>query len=82
MIASGADVAGIGGFSGRESQVTVSWLAQPVRSGKIRFVLATGGSNAPADGRVGASAVMSRVQQACRSTSVGGLYDCRATALG
>jgi 4-amino-4-deoxy-L-arabinose transferase-like glycosyltransferase len=34
-----ADVAGIGGFSGRESDVSVSWLAQEVHSGKIRWVL-------------------------------------------
>ena len=32
-------MAGIGGFSGRESDVSVSWLAQEVRAGKIRWVL-------------------------------------------
>jgi 4-amino-4-deoxy-L-arabinose transferase-like glycosyltransferase len=44
IIASGADVAGIGGFSGRESSVSVSWLAQAVRDGKIRWVLDEEGS--------------------------------------
>jgi 4-amino-4-deoxy-L-arabinose transferase-like glycosyltransferase len=39
IISDGADVAGIGGFSGRESSVSVSWLAQEVREGKIRWVL-------------------------------------------
>ncbi len=39
IIASNADVAGIGGFSGRESDVSPSWLAQEVRDGKIRWVL-------------------------------------------
>ncbi|HLH14765.1 MAG TPA: glycosyltransferase family 39 protein [Solirubrobacteraceae bacterium] len=35
----GYDVVGIGGFSGRESDVSVSWLAQEVRAGQIRWVL-------------------------------------------
>jgi 4-amino-4-deoxy-L-arabinose transferase-like glycosyltransferase len=34
-----ANVAGIGGFSGRESDVTTSWLAGEVSKGKIRWVL-------------------------------------------
>ena len=32
IIASDAKVAGIGGFSGRESDVSVAWLAQEVRA--------------------------------------------------
>jgi len=44
IIASHADVAGIGGFSGRESDVSVSWLAQEIRDGKIRWVLGEEGS--------------------------------------
>ncbi|HTQ68090.1 MAG TPA: glycosyltransferase family 39 protein [Solirubrobacteraceae bacterium] len=39
IIARDANVAGIGGFSGRESEVSRSWLAEEVRSGKIRWVL-------------------------------------------
>ena len=39
IIDNGARVAGIGGFSGNESEVTAAWLAQEVRSGKIRWVL-------------------------------------------
>jgi len=34
-----AEVAGIGGFSGRESDVSIAWLAQEVRDGKISWVL-------------------------------------------
>jgi 4-amino-4-deoxy-L-arabinose transferase-like glycosyltransferase len=34
-----ANVAGIGGFSGRESDVSVSWLAGEVSKGKISWVL-------------------------------------------
>ena len=39
IISDGAAVAGIGGFSGRESDVSVEWLAQEVQSGRIRWVL-------------------------------------------
>jgi hypothetical protein len=44
IISDGAQVAGIGGFSGRESSVSVNWLAQRVREGKIRWVLDEEGS--------------------------------------
>ncbi len=39
IIAGDANVAGIGGFSGRESDPSVTWVAQEVRAGKIRWVL-------------------------------------------
>lgn len=39
IISQDAEVAGIGGFSGRESSVSVSWLAQEVRAGRIRWLL-------------------------------------------
>src|SRR4051794_19279516 len=56
IIASGADVAALGGFSGRESEVSVQWLAQAVRDGRIRWVL-TGGDNGfgGEDGRGGST---------------------------
>jgi 4-amino-4-deoxy-L-arabinose transferase-like glycosyltransferase len=82
IISSGAKVAGIGGFSGRESEVSVRWLADAVQSGRIRWVLVdrSGGRGGPgADGRVGASKVMSAVAGTCTaaSTTTGGtLYDC------
>ena len=50
IISSDAKVAGIGGFSGRESDVSVSWMAMEVSLGKIRWVVgeasagATGGA--------------------------------------
>ena len=39
------DVAALGGFSGRESEVSATWLAQAVKDGRIRYVLtdASGG---------------------------------------
>jgi 4-amino-4-deoxy-L-arabinose transferase-like glycosyltransferase len=75
IIDSGADVAGIGGFSGRESEVSVAWLKQAVADGRIRWVLVDGNQGfGPQDGRTGASAVMVWVQQ--NGTEVSdGLYD-------
>jgi 4-amino-4-deoxy-L-arabinose transferase-like glycosyltransferase len=83
IISSGADVVALGGFSGRESEVTVSWLAAAVRAGTIRWVLVDSGGNAGPgnDGRVGAQAVMTAVTQTCkRVPSVDGLYDCEGMA--
>ena len=88
IIQSNAKVVGLGGFSGRESEVSVKWLAQAVRSGKVRFVLTTGdggpgGGRLPGDTRVGSSQLMAAVKKAGHKTSVSGLYDLggRADAL-
>ena len=75
IIGQGAAVAGIGGFSGRESAVSVAWLAQEVRSGRIRWVLAEalgaqGGPRIPGDTRAGSKAAMSAVASACRAVSL------------
>jgi 4-amino-4-deoxy-L-arabinose transferase-like glycosyltransferase len=71
IIQSGADVAGIGGFSGRESEVSTQWLADAVRSGKIRWVLASGTSGFGGnDGRVGSSKVMAAVEQVGKKVTV------------
>jgi 4-amino-4-deoxy-L-arabinose transferase-like glycosyltransferase len=75
-----ADVAGIGGFSGSETQVSVSWLAQAVRDGRVRWVLADSTGGAMRDGRVGASQVLAKVQKVGTSTSVDGLYDLQGRA--
>jgi 4-amino-4-deoxy-L-arabinose transferase-like glycosyltransferase len=45
IISRGANVVGIGGFSGRETEVTRSWLAEHVRSGTIRWVLVEEGGS-------------------------------------
>jgi hypothetical protein len=73
IIEKNADVAGIGGFSGRESKVSASWLAEEVRSGRIRWVLAesrAGRPVLPGDTRVGAKPAMSAVVSACRPAAV------------
>jgi 4-amino-4-deoxy-L-arabinose transferase-like glycosyltransferase len=79
IINSGADVAALGGFSGRESEVSVKWLAQAVRDGKIRWVLTDGTSGGMRnDGRTGSSEVMAAVAKTgkrVKSFSGGVLYD-------
>lgn len=95
IIQSGADVAALGGFSGRESEVSATWLADAVRAGKVRFVLTDGTGGGRQDGRVGTSKLFAAVQATCTkvtlpsgsssttTTSAGTMYDClgRADAL-
>jgi 4-amino-4-deoxy-L-arabinose transferase-like glycosyltransferase len=75
IVAEDADVAGIGGFSGRESQITVSWLANEVRAGHIRWVLSEGseqtGPRLPGDNRVGARVAMAVVRESCARVQAG-----------
>jgi hypothetical protein len=83
IITTGANVAGIGGFSGRESAVTVKWLAQEVAAGKIRWVLDGGTGGGMQDGRTGSSQVMAAVAKIGKQVSYGGsgtLYDLQGQA--
>ena len=75
IIQSGADVAGIGGFSGRESDMSVAWFADAVQRGQIKWVL-IGGRKAlrPLHGRTGSATVLSAVKRVGAPTSVRGLY--------
>lgn len=81
---SDVDIVAIGGFSGRESEVSADWLSGRVASGEIRWVLATdpgGPGGSPADGRTGSDSVMSAVEAACSPVSgETDLYDCAGDA--
>ena len=81
-LSSGADVAALGGFSGRESEVSVDWLADRVEDGTIRWVLTDGeGAGMANDGRTGSQSVMSAIEATCTPVSgVDGLYDCSGAA--
>jgi hypothetical protein len=86
IIADNSKVAGIGGFTGLESDPSISWLAAEVASGHIRWVLTSGGfAGFGPGGRPGASAALAAAAQACVSVKALGssLYDCagRAAAL-
>jgi len=75
IVASGAKLAGIGGFSGRESDVSATWLAGEVRSGTLRWVLVeqTGAQAGPGlrgDTRAGSKAAMAAVAKGCRKVTL------------
>jgi 4-amino-4-deoxy-L-arabinose transferase-like glycosyltransferase len=81
LVSSGADMAALGGFSGRESQVTATWLADAVASGKIRWVLTDSSGGLPSDGRTGADDVLALASRVgTRASTVGGLYDLQGKA--
>lgn len=85
-----ADLAGLGGFSGRESSVTAAWLAMEVRDGHLRWVISDSsgqGLRLPGDTRQGSRAALNAVAAACRPVTLGGasgdnstMYDCQGRA--
>jgi 4-amino-4-deoxy-L-arabinose transferase-like glycosyltransferase len=76
IVSSAADVAGIGGFSGNETEVSSAWFIHEVATGAIRYVLVDGTSSAISDGRIGATKIMALVERAgVKVTGVSGLYD-------
>jgi 4-amino-4-deoxy-L-arabinose transferase-like glycosyltransferase len=87
IVSSNANVAGIGGFSGRESSVSAKWLAQEVSSGHLRWVLVDssggfgsgpggggpgGGGIGGSDTRTGSESAVNAVAKACRAVSLTG----------
>jgi 4-amino-4-deoxy-L-arabinose transferase-like glycosyltransferase len=80
ILDSGGDVAGIGGFSGNETQVSASWLADEVAAGHIRYVLTSSEGGGISAGRVGATEIMALVQKVGKQTTVDGLYDLQGLA--
>src|SRR6185312_14087485 len=75
---------------GGDSEVSLTWLADAVRSGEIRWVLTdgTGGGFGGNDGRTGSTTAMNAVAQTCTpvttssssTTTASGLYDCQGRA--
>jgi hypothetical protein len=87
ILSSNGDVAGLGGFSGRESTVTASWIAMEVKAGRLRWVIVDNqGFGAPGDTRQGSQAAMDVVAKTCKAvtikTSSGTttMYDCQGRA--
>jgi 4-amino-4-deoxy-L-arabinose transferase-like glycosyltransferase len=79
------NVAGLGGFSGRESSVTASWIAMEVREGRLRWVIDDGtsqGGGLPGDSRTGSQAAIDVVAKTCPAVTLSGngtngrMYDC------
>lgn len=78
-----ANVAGLGGFSGRESSVTAKWIAMEVKEGRLRWIIGgDSGFGSPGDTRTGSEAAFAIVEKACPSVTVDGtkLYDCAGHA--
>ena len=85
------NVAGLGGFSGRESSVSASWIAMEVREGRLRWVIvdSTQGGGFGGDTRTGSQAAMDVVAKTCRPVTLNNseatrqMYDClgRAAAI-
>jgi 4-amino-4-deoxy-L-arabinose transferase-like glycosyltransferase len=75
IVGDGADVAGIGGFSGRESDVSVAWLAGEVSRGEIRWVLVEGGNASgprlPGDTRQGSKKATAAAAKVCQKVTLG-----------
>jgi len=61
------NVAGLGGWSGRESDPTIAWFASEVSSGHVRWVYSQGlaNFNVKADGRTGDTAVLEAATRTC-----------------
>jgi 4-amino-4-deoxy-L-arabinose transferase-like glycosyltransferase len=88
IVSSSANVAGLGGFSGRESSVSATWLAQVLAAGRLRWVIVDGTQTGglPGDTRTGSQATMNIVASTCRrvalstSGSTVTMYDCQGRA--
>jgi 4-amino-4-deoxy-L-arabinose transferase-like glycosyltransferase len=75
ILANDANVAGLGGFSGRESAVSAQWLAMEVRNGKLRWLVADsqggfGGGGFGGDSRQGSRAALAIAEQVGKKVTV------------
>jgi 4-amino-4-deoxy-L-arabinose transferase-like glycosyltransferase len=89
ILSADANVAGLGGFSGRESSVTAAWIATEVRDGRLRWVIddAAQDFRARGDTRTGSAVAMAVVAKTCRPVTVRTsqgvsvtMYDCKGRA--
>ena len=88
IVSSNANVAGLGGFSGRESSVSATWIAQEVAAGRLRWVIVedSQGASLPGDTRTGSQSAMDVVAKTCRKVTLSSsgstvtLYDCQGRA--
>jgi hypothetical protein len=90
IIESGAEVAGIGGFSGKESSVSTAWLEEAISSGRVSWILSSGTVAGPGgaqggDSRTGSESALDTVIEKCEpvsssalESSAGTLYACSA----
>ena len=69
-------------WASQEIEGSLSWLAQEVASGHIRWVYGTAGADSfRSGGRPGASVALNAASKACTPvTAVSALYDCAGKA--
>ena len=73
ILANDADVAGLGGFSGRESTVSAQWLAMEVRTGRLRWLVDDGSGGFGGfggDSRQGSRAAMAIAERVGKKVTV------------
>jgi 4-amino-4-deoxy-L-arabinose transferase-like glycosyltransferase len=83
ILAANANVAGLGGFSGRESSVTAAWIAMEVGDGHLRWIITASGAagpRIPGDSRQGSQAAMAVVARACPKVTLSSPTANNATA--
>jgi 4-amino-4-deoxy-L-arabinose transferase-like glycosyltransferase len=76
IIESGAEVAGIGGFSGKESSISAEWLEERIADGEVSWIYSSGlgGSGgmiggAGGDSRTGSESAIDSVVESCTAIS-------------
>ena len=88
ILSSNGEVAGLGGFSGRESSVTVKWLASEVAADRLRWIIVDSNQSMrlPGDTRTGSQTAMDAVTKSCKavtlktSNGTATMYDCSGRA--
>ena len=76
----GESVASMGGFTGRETVLTDSYLARLVGRGEARYFLLGGGSGFQRFGNAGSSTITSICKRVTSYSGSGTLYDCAGMA--
>jgi hypothetical protein len=71
IIEEGAEVAGIGGFSGKESSVSAEWLEERIADGEISWIYTSGlsGGGMGGDTRTGSESAIDTVVESCTAVS-------------
>jgi hypothetical protein len=77
IIEDGAEVAGVGGFSGKESSVSAAWLEERIADGQITWIytsglgggMTAGPGGGDGDTRTGSESAIDRVVESCTAIS-------------
>jgi 4-amino-4-deoxy-L-arabinose transferase-like glycosyltransferase len=72
ILAGHENVAGIGGFSGKESSVTLAWIQQEVKEGRLTYILGgdSGAGGGFSDGRTGSATAIAAAEKTAAKLTV------------